>query len=197
MFILVSHSEARARILNDAGIPFRIQYKDVKESIPPATRETLPPEDIVISLARRKARSYLLRDTSEIVIGADTICWYQGKEYGKPTSETEALAMLRTFSGKTIDVYTGIALASRDVVVSKADHGSATLNELTSKQIDDYVHSGKPLKCAGALDIATCPKEFIKDVYNKQAVEGFSMSLFKQLCIELNHPLPTKDPDQK
>ena len=55
----------------------------------------LGPDELVIALARAKAREVAPRAAADdVVIAADTIVYHGGRVYGKPHSETEAAAML-------------------------------------------------------------------------------------------------------
>ena len=71
----------------------------------PARGEEVPPEhasgpELVKALALAKAREVAQRCAPEdLIIGADTIVWVDGRPFGKPHSEEEAARMLRRLSG--------------------------------------------------------------------------------------------------
>ena len=48
-----------------------------------------------------------------IIIGADTMVFYQGEVLGKPVDRHDAIKMLKLLSGHTHDVYTGVCIIIR------------------------------------------------------------------------------------
>ena len=79
--ILASNSPRRRALLAEAGISFRQIPSGVEERADPA----LSPERLVESLARQKAEDVYAR-FGGVVLGADTIVYFQGEVLGKPKS---------------------------------------------------------------------------------------------------------------
>lgn len=52
------------------------------------------------------------------MLGADTIVTYESRILGKPSNEAEAKEMLQLLSGKTHEVYTGVAIIAKDKTVT-------------------------------------------------------------------------------
>ncbi len=82
---------------------------------------------MVEKLAARKAEAVVnLHNKKEdncLVIGADTIVVLDGKILGKPADEADAKAMLASLSGRTHQVYTGVALFSlKEGIIEKKDN---------------------------------------------------------------------------
>lgn len=48
------------------------------------------------------------------MLGADTIVTYESRILGKPSNEDEAKEMLQLLSGKTHEVYTGVAIIAKE-----------------------------------------------------------------------------------
>jgi septum formation protein len=61
---------------------------------------------MVVENALRKARAV----EGELVLGVDTTVVLDGRSYGKPADEAEAEATLTLLSGRTHEVWSGIAL---------------------------------------------------------------------------------------
>ena len=128
----------------------------------PANGEEVVPDNVgpgetVEALARGKAREVAgrlhaegLGDREDIVIGADTIVWHEGRALGKPHSEEEAAKMLRSLSGRSHEVYTGITLVDRTGSQSKAERSVVWFRELSNDEIRRYIQSGEPMDKAGA-----------------------------------------------
>lgn len=138
--ILASGSPRRAKILRDMGIAFEVVKTDA-----PEVSYADDPERTVRENALAKGAAV----PHAGVLSADTIVWYDGRIYGKPRDLDEAKAFLRTLSGKTHTVFTGVAYNGR-VRVVKSD---VTFRVLSEAMIDEYVARVKPTDRAGAYDI--------------------------------------------
>lgn len=148
--ILGSHSPRRRELLEGLDISFQTVDIDCDETYP----ADLKAGDIPLFLARRKAEAYSeLLGADDLLITADTIVWHEGKMLGKPQDLDEARQMLRSLSGKTHQVYTGVCLttpADQRSFVCKTD---VEFDWLTDRQIDYYVDNYRPLDKAGAYGI--------------------------------------------
>ena len=128
----------------------------------PANGEEVVPDNVgpgetVEALARGKAREVAARlrakgagNREDIVIGADTIVWHEGRIFGKPHSREEAAAMLRSLSGCTHEVYTGVSLIYGDRELTEHEKTAVTFRVMTEKEILDYIATGEPMDKAGA-----------------------------------------------
>ena len=149
--VLASRSPRRIHLLRQIGISFTVQESGVDETVPEGTS----PDEIVRMLSLEKAKRVAEGMDSGIVIGADTIVVLNGTVLGKPTSEADAVRMLRLLSGKTHAVYTGLALVDVETGKSRVDleRTEVTFRSLTEREIDLYVKSGSPMDKAGAYGI--------------------------------------------
>ena len=145
--ILASASPRRKELLEMLGV------KDLR--IVPAVGEEkaeagLPPDELVKALASHKAREVAARCAeNDIVIAADTIVWHDGRVYGKPHSEAEAAAMLRSLSGDTHEVYTGVSVIRSGKELLAAERSAVRFRALS----DAYIATGEPMDKAGAYGI--------------------------------------------
>src|SRR3989344_5947705 len=103
--ILASRSEWRKKILEKMGLKFSVIPSLYEEDM----SLRLSPPELAKTLALGKAREVAAHHKG-IVIGADNFVVFQGKVIGKPKDEHEARIILRMLSGKTHEVYTGMAL---------------------------------------------------------------------------------------
>ena len=141
---LASQSPRRARILTDLGISFEIVKTDAPEVSLPHD-----PEGTVLENARRK----LVACGRIPALAADTIVWYEGRIYGKPKDEAEAKEFLRTFSGRTHQVFTGVAYGDAKGIQTACVRSDVTFRTLTEADIENYIALVHPLDRAGAYDI--------------------------------------------
>ncbi len=158
--ILASASPRRGAILENAGIRFERRATEIDES--PLPGES--PEACVIRSAEEKARGASRGVAGEaIVVGADTLVVVDGKVMGKPADEEEARRMLRSLSGRTHRVITGVvALRLPDGSTRRAaETTNVTFAALTDREIDDYVATGEPMDKAGAYGIQERAGRFV------------------------------------
>jgi septum formation protein len=90
-----------------------------------------------------------------IVIGADTVVLAGGKILGKPLDVKDARRMLRTLSGKTHRVLTGLSVLSLPDGAER-HHVETTrvrFRKMSNAEIDDYIATGEPFGKAGAYAI--------------------------------------------
>jgi len=145
LLTLASQSPRRARILAEHGVEFTVLKTDAPEvSIPDE------PERTVVENARAK----LMACSARPALAADTIVWYADRIYGKPRDVEEAREFLRTFSGKTHSVFTGVAYDDGTGAQTRCVRSDVTFKSLTDADIDAYIELVKPLDRAGAYDIA-------------------------------------------
>jgi septum formation protein len=154
--ILASNSPRRKQLLAGLDLPFEVRVKDgIDESYP----EDLPAEEVPVWISRRKAEAYDIAD-GEVLITADTVVAVGGRILGKPASPEEAKQMLRSLSGRSHHVITGVTLRVRRTERGGADDycsfnavTEVTFTTLSREQIDYYVTTYKPMDKAGAYGI--------------------------------------------
>ena len=166
--ILGSQSPRRRELLAGLDLPFTVVSIDADESYP----ADLQAGDIPYYISRAKARAYESQlQPDQLLITADTIVWCDNQMLGKPHSEDEAFAMLRSLSGKTHQVYTAVTFAEKlstldfqrddfsqlstlnyqlSTVVDRTD---VTFAELSDDEIRYYIDHYKPFDKAGAYGI--------------------------------------------
>ena len=163
--ILASASPRRRELLARAGYTFRVHVADVEESMPPAA----DPATVAMDNAQAKARAAAasLADRDAVVVGADTVVALDGRIWGKPEDEAAAVQILRTLSGRTHEVVTGVYLVRTGTATSASDGDAGatadgesfaertrvSFRQLSDTEIADYVAGGEPLDKAGAYGI--------------------------------------------
>jgi septum formation protein len=154
--ILASASPRRKELLAQAGYRFAVEAADLDESL----RDGETAAAYVVRLAEEKARAVLARHRDEdsagrqvLVVGADTCVVCAGEILGKPMDAKDAERMLRALSGRTHEVLTGIAVATRDGVVSAVEATNVTFAQIPEAELARYCATGEPLDKAGAYGI--------------------------------------------
>ena len=112
---------------------------------------SLPPPELVNALAAATAREAAAdAEADDVIVAADTIVVFGGRVYGKPHSPAEAAEMLRTLSGCTHEVYTGVCVIRNGVELCRADRSAVSFRTLSEGEIERYIRSGEPMDKAGA-----------------------------------------------
>jgi len=148
--ILGSKSPRRQELIKMLGLPYEIRVQDVEEVYP----ETIIISEVPEYLSKLKA-SPLIKDLKqgEALITSDTVVILEDTILGKPKDLAEAKEMLKSLSGKTHAVISGVAITTIDKQISFSHKTLVTFNQLTSEEIDSYVEECKPLDKAGAYGI--------------------------------------------
>jgi septum formation protein len=148
-FILASNSPRRKEILTQAGFQFAVLPSDVDESFP----TDIPPQQVPVMLAERKAQALIESCGNSLVLAADTVVILDNEILNKPADKQDALRMLQKLSGKTHEVVTGIALASPQGIITAADSAMVRFRELADWEMEWYVRGGASLDKAGAYGV--------------------------------------------
>ncbi len=152
--ILASASPRRRELLGNLGIEFEVCAADCEEKVIDGEK----PYETVKRLSLDKAKCVadaLLNTTGALVLGADTVVSIDDKILGKPKDEEDAAEMLRTLSGETHTVYTGITVidTENNKTVSEYEATDVTFRKLSECRIMNYIKTGEPMDKAGAYGI--------------------------------------------
>ena len=149
--ILASGSPRRRELMAGLGVNYEVRIlPDVDESYP----DTLQGEGIPLYVAKEKADAYIpMMQPDELIITADTIVWLDGKVLGKPRDREDALQMLRTMSGRTHEVFTGVCITTTDWQRSFTAQTEVRFATLSEDEIIYYVDNFKPMDKAGAYGV--------------------------------------------
>ena len=147
--ILASASPRRRELMELAGYDFEVICADIVEVVP----ENVQPQEVVMSLALQKAQAVAAEHKDAVVVGSDTVVALDGKILGKPHSEQEACEMLRSLSGRTHKVFTGVAIVGGGKVKNFFDETDVEFYPLGDDEIKKYVATGEPMDKAGSYGI--------------------------------------------
>ncbi len=175
--ILASKSPRRKHLLDQIGFKFSIVSSNLKE----ISNSKIPPEALAESLAREKAMKVAQMYNNKIIIGADTVVSLNGKFFGKPKNNQESFKMLKTLSGKTHEVITGVSLIllNENIDYTFNQRTYLTLKNISDEEILAYIKKFNPIDKAGSYGIQDGFSIFIKNIngcyFN---VVGFPLSKF-------------------
>jgi septum formation protein len=127
------------------------------------------PQEMVKEISLNKSHDIPLFH-EELLITADTIVALGNTIFGKPKDYDEAFKILKTLSGCTHQVYTGVTLRTKEKATSFSEVSHVTFYELEDKLIDYYITNYSPYDKAGAYAIQDFAAVFVKkiegDYYN-------------------------------
>ncbi len=153
--ILASASPRRKEIMEMAGLDFDVAVSDCEEHV-----SYNGPEDMVKKLSHRKAGAVadmLVNKEGEeyLVIGSDTIVYFDGEILGKPKDEEEAFRMLKSMAGKTHVVYTGVTVIETPSMQKETFCEQTTVEfyEVSEEEIKEYIRTKEPLDKAGSYGV--------------------------------------------
>lgn len=182
--ILASASPRRREILSSICEKFDIKVTETDESF----GEYIHPSEAVRILAERKGKATLDAlgaDADKFIISSDTLVEIGGKPLGKPTSKSDAEAMLKELSGKRHNVHTGIAVHYNGRVYSGVATTGVYFKELSENEILDYIATGEPMDKAGSYGIQGLGGKFVEKIDGDfDTVVGFSVRLLQSLAKE-------------
>ncbi|MEH7523887.1 Maf family protein [Bacillus sp. JJ1503] len=158
--ILASSSPRRKELLENLHLTFEVSSSDVDESFDPA----LTPGEVVMELSNRKAKAVSLQNRESFVIGADTVVVLEGAVLGKPKDRTEAYTMLKSLSGKTHSVYTGVSIIAPEKEKNFYLKTDVVFWELSDEEINAYIDTSEPFDKAGAYGIQGFGSVLVKEI---------------------------------
>ena len=148
--VLASKSPRRQSLVKEMGFPFELRTKEVEENYP----ADIPSEQVPVYLAELKSTPLLksLKD-NEILLTSDTVVILNDTILGKPKDTSDAQQMLKTLSGKSHKVVTGVCLTSSSHSISFAETTIVHFSSLTENEINYYIEKYQPFDKAGAYGI--------------------------------------------
>lgn len=147
--LLASNSPRRKELLAGLGLAFTVRVKEVNEAFPAHLKRG----EIAEYLASHKADAYLDELQDEALITADTIVCLSDAVLNKPADYDEAFAMLRSLSGTSHEVITGVCILTKENKTVFHDTTKVYFKTLSDSEIDYYITTYKPYDKAGAYGI--------------------------------------------
>ena len=178
--ILASRSPRRRELLALLDLPFETDAPEVDEHC------SLPPDAAVAEIARRKARRGAELHPGRIVIGSDTLVAVDGRALGKPEDPEDAARMLRSLSGRTHQVYTGVCVIGPGGCREGVSRSDVTFLPMTEEDIRAYIATGEPMDKAGAYALQGRASRWIDRVDGSPSgVIGLPVALTARLLNEV------------
>ena len=175
-FVLASGSPRRREILTRLGCSFTVHTSNVPEDDVQGKVE-----DVVRTLAHRKAAEVAQSEKDAVIIAADTLVWADGQARGKPEDASDACRMLEELSGRAHEVVSGLCLVNTRTgrEFTGFDRTYVHFRELSGQEIASYVETGEPMDKAGAYAIQGGAGAFVEKIEGSyDNIVGFPTELF-------------------
>ncbi len=160
--ILASTSPRRHGLAQQMGLEFEIVPSNYEEDM----SMDIGPAELSMTLAYGKAKEVAVRLKKGVVLGVDTFIVFEGKKLGKPKSKEDAFLMLKSFSGKSQEVYSGVTIIDcetgqelKDFEVTKVK-----FREMEDSEINNYIKTGEPMDKAGSYGIQDLGAVFVEKI---------------------------------
>ncbi|UKI41998.1 MAG: Maf family protein [Candidatus Melainabacteria bacterium] len=162
--ILASNSPRRKEILKSLNINFEIIPSNYDE---PINENDIFSYQKIENIALNKAKSILNQiKTSSLIISADTVVVNDNKVLLKPKNQQNAFNILKSLSNKKHKVVTSVCLyeTENNNYITYSSTTKVYFNELSDKQINNYILTFKPYDKAGAYGIQELPDGFLNKI---------------------------------
>lgn len=194
--VLASASPARLGVLRAAGVDPVVRVSGVDEDAVAARLADPTPEQLVTSLARAKAEAVadiVAREHPDaVIVGCDSMLFFEGQMTGKPDSPQVARERWRRMSGGTGELLTGHAVVRLDggMRTKEADASQTTTVRFATPsehELEAYVATGEPLAVAGAFTLDGLGGWFVEGIDgDPSSVIGISLPLTRHLLAEVD-----------
>ena len=137
--ILATKSPYRHQIFRELGFDFAAEPSGINEQFEERPER---PEELVKLLAKMKAKAVAKNKSDGIVIGFDSVVYFEGKILEKPASKEEEFERLMKMSGRRFQFYTGIFMINIEKCKNISDCvvTSAEMRNITESEIRKYLN---------------------------------------------------------
>lgn len=166
--VLASNSPRRKELLHQIFDSFDVIKSDFNEEVV----DEKNPEELVKVLSSKKAEEVFDKIESNeselLVIGGDTLVYFDGQVLGKPKDEKDAYNTLKKLQGNKNEVYSAFTVIlkkggklKKETVLSKS---IVTMKLITDEEIEEYIKTGEPMDKAGSYAVQGIGNKFIDNI---------------------------------
>jgi len=187
--ILATTSPYRKEAFGFLGIDFEVEGSEIDESQVPRNN----PEELVKQLSKLKAEAVAKNRPDAIVIGMDSVGYFNGKILEKPKSKEEAFDRLKALSGKSYEFYTGVYMVNTLTrkAATKAVKSKVFMRKFSDADIKRYLDDDPDYnKYAHGYDIKNkISSSFVSEIngsYNS-ALMGIPLEVLPEMLSEVGY----------
>lgn len=195
--ILASNSPRRKELLNQILDKFEVIKSDFNED----DIKEKNPENLVKMLSLKKAEAVFdkFKDNELLVIGGDTLVYFDGQVLGKPKNEEDAYRTLKRLQNNKNEVYSAftIILKKNNEIIKETSLSKSivTMRSMSDEQIKQYIKTREPMDKAGSYAVQGIGSKFIENIEGSySSVVGLDVEKLKELL--RNYNLYNKEKEQ-
>ena len=176
--ILASQSPYRKHALDILNLKYEVIPSNIDESkIRHEDKKTMAK-----ILAEAKAKKVGKTNSNAIIVASDLFVVYKNQVFEKPHQEEKAKEMLKTLSGNTFEIITGLAVLNTKTnkILSTTEICKVIFRDLSDYEINDYVSRYPAIKCAGGFG----PEGMLRFAEYVEGNYNFRISLPQNKLIE-------------
>lgn len=160
--------ELMKQLLDKYNMEFEVQASNINEE---TIKKTITePNKLVEELSHIKAQDIFNQNKNKydelIVIGADTIVYFNNGFLGKPKDKDDAIHMLEALQGQMNEVYTGMTVIikiKKNIDIKKISNCSQVyMKDMSNQDILEYINTKEPMDKAGAYAIQGIGSKYIE-----------------------------------
>ena len=189
--ILASNSPRRKELLNQIFNKFEVIKSDFNED----DIKEKNPEKLVKLLSLKKAEEvfHKVKDNQLelLVIGGDTLVYFDGQVLGKPKNEEDAYNTLKKLQGNKNEVYSAftIILKKNNEIIKETELSKSivTMKSMSDEQIKQYIKTGEPMDKAGSYAVQGIGSKYINNIEGSySSVVGLDVEKLEELLRNYN-----------
>ena len=140
--ILASKSKVRKEILDKNNIKSFVVPSNVDEDVVKLSllKEKASPEIISKNLAEIKANKVSLKQTNEIVLGADSVIDLNGELISKPENREDAIRILKRLNGKSHYLISSVCISKNGSMIwNYTDKATLKMKNFSEDELKEYL----------------------------------------------------------
>jgi septum formation protein len=190
--VLASTSSYRRELLSHLKIPFVAASPEYQEEHDLA----VPPPELVLTLAHRKAQSLRGHYTNALILAADQVAEIDGQILNKPHDLERAFKQLQLLRGRTHRLLTGVVVLDTESqrMEQALDIQTLKMRAVSDEQLREYLEREQPFDCAGAYRIEGSGASLFESLSNNDtsAIIGLPLAVVVELLGRFGYVLSAR-----
>jgi len=171
----------------------KIDFEAVGSNIDESVIDRNNPEELVKQLSKLKAEAVAKNHPDAIVIGMDSVGYFNGKIFEKPKSKEEQFNRLKNLSGNNFQFLTGIYIINNILgkTASEVIKTDVSLRKISDEEINNYLDEDPTFNtyAHGFDTLGHISSSFVRKIngsYNN-LLRGIPLEVIKELLNEVGY----------
>lgn len=192
--ILASFSPRRKELLKKLLDKYNMEYEVIGSTVDETSIKEMEkrPDELVKKLSYAKAEDvfHRIKDNKEdlVIVGSDTIVYFENEILGKPLDEKDAFVTLKQIQNNSNEVYTGmtVIIKKKDEIKYETVYSKSIVNmkKMTYKDIQEYIATKEPLDKAGSYAIQGIGNKYVENyVGDYDSIVGLDIIKLEEILL--------------